>query len=111
MEAPELQNISRIAELIKTQDFLTNIYEGVSECFPDLSFAMSHASVNSDIAKERSGKCPLQACSQKIMVGKDFLWSHLANHSPGAVNEFIFFDVCNPTFIRAILYIQNICIL
>ena len=49
VEAPELQNIFRIAESIKTQDdFLTSIYEGVSGCFPDLSFAMSCASVNSD---------------------------------------------------------------
>ena len=50
MEAPELQNISRIAELIKTQEnFLTRIYKGVSGCFPDLSFVMSRASVNSDM--------------------------------------------------------------
>ena len=49
-EAPELQNISRIAESIKMQeDFLISIYEGVSERFPDLSFAMSCASVNSDM--------------------------------------------------------------
>ena len=48
-EVPELQNISRIAESIKTQDFLTSIYEGVSGCFPDLSFVMSCASVNSDM--------------------------------------------------------------
>ena len=49
VEATELQNISRIAESIKMQeDFLTSIYEGVSERFPDLSFALSHASVNSD---------------------------------------------------------------
>ena len=49
MEAPELQNISRIAESIKTQeDFLTSIYVGVSGRFPDLSFAMSRASVNND---------------------------------------------------------------
>ena len=48
-EAPELQNISRIAESIKMlEDFLTSIYEGVSGCFPDLSFAMSRASVNRD---------------------------------------------------------------
>ena len=48
-EAPELQNISGIAESIKTQeDFLTSIYEEVSGRFPDLSFAMSCASVNSD---------------------------------------------------------------
>ena len=47
--APELQNISRIAESIKTQDFLTSIYVGVSGCFPVLSVAMSHASVNSDM--------------------------------------------------------------
>ena len=48
-EAPELQNISRIAESIETQeDFQTNICEGVSGCFPDLSIAMSRASVNSD---------------------------------------------------------------
>ena len=48
-EALELQNISRIAESIKTQeDYLTSIYEGVSGRFPDLSFAMSRASVNSD---------------------------------------------------------------
>ena len=34
VEAPELQNISRIAELIKTQeDFLTNIYEGLVNAF------------------------------------------------------------------------------
>ena len=47
-EAPKLQNISRIAESIKTQeDFLTSIYEGGSGLFSDLSFAMSHASVNS----------------------------------------------------------------
>ena len=48
-EAPELQNISRIAESIKTQDFLTSIHELVSGRFPDLSFVMSHASVNSDM--------------------------------------------------------------
>ena len=37
VEAPELQNISRIAKLIKTQeDFLTSIYKGVSGRFPDL---------------------------------------------------------------------------
>ena len=37
-EAPELQNISRIAESIKTQEyFLNSIYEGVSGRFPDLS--------------------------------------------------------------------------
>ena len=43
------QNISRITESIKTQeDFLTSIYVEVSECFPDISFAMSRASVNSD---------------------------------------------------------------
>ena len=48
-KAPELQNISRIAESIKTQeDFLTSIYEGLSGHFPDLSFAMLRASVNSD---------------------------------------------------------------
>ena len=47
--APELQNISRIAESIKTQDFLTSIYVGVSGRFPVLSFAMSRASVNSDM--------------------------------------------------------------
>ena len=48
-EVSKLQNISRIAELIKTQeDFLTSIYEGVSVRFPDLSFALSRASVNSD---------------------------------------------------------------
>ena len=47
--APELQNISRIAESIKTQDFLISIYVGVSGCFPVLSFAMSCASVNSDM--------------------------------------------------------------
>ena len=45
-----MQNISRIAESTKMQeDFLTNIYEGVSGHFPDLSFVMSHASVNSDM--------------------------------------------------------------
>ena len=50
VEAPELQNIFRIAELIKMQeDFLTSIYVGVSGHFPDLSFAMSRASVNSDM--------------------------------------------------------------
>ena len=49
VEAPKLQNISRIAELIKTQeDFLTSIYEVVSGYFPDISFAISCASVNSD---------------------------------------------------------------
>ena len=49
-EVPKLQNISRIAESIKMQeDFLTSIHEGVSGHFPDLSFAMSCASVNSDI--------------------------------------------------------------
>ena len=48
-EVPKLQNISRIAESIKTQgDFLTSIYERVSGHFPDLSFAMSRASVNID---------------------------------------------------------------
>ena len=47
-EAPELQNISRIAESIKTQeDFMISIYERGSGHFSDLSFAMSHASVNS----------------------------------------------------------------
>ena len=47
--APKLQNISRIAESLETQkDFLTRIYEGISGRFPDLSFAMSRASVNSD---------------------------------------------------------------
>ena len=46
VEAPELQNISMIAELIITQeDFRTSIYEGVSGRFPDLSFVMSRASV------------------------------------------------------------------
>ena len=48
-EAPELQNISRIAESIKMQeDFLISIHKGVSGCFPDFTFAMSHASVNID---------------------------------------------------------------
>ena len=48
-EAPELQNISRMAESIKTQeDFLTNIHEGVSGRFPDFTLVMSRASVNSD---------------------------------------------------------------
>ena len=43
-----MQNTSRIAESIKTEeDFLTSIYEGDSGCFSDLSFAMSRASVNS----------------------------------------------------------------
>ena len=47
-EAPELQNISRIAESIKTQeDFMISIYERGSGHFSDLSFAMSQASVNS----------------------------------------------------------------
>ena len=50
-EAPELQNFSRLAESIKTQGFLTSIYEWVSGCFPDLSFAMSYALVNSDTCK------------------------------------------------------------
>ena len=44
MGAPKLQNISRIAESIKMQDFLTSIYVGVSGHFPVLSFAMPHAS-------------------------------------------------------------------
>ena len=49
-EAPKLQNISRIAEPIKTQDdFLTSIHEGVSGRSPDFTFAMSRASVNSDM--------------------------------------------------------------
>ena len=49
-EVPELQNISRIAESIETQeDFQISIYEGVSGRFPDLSFEMSRASVNSDM--------------------------------------------------------------
>ena len=39
-EAPELQNISRIAESIEMQDFLTRIYEGVSGHFPHLSFVL-----------------------------------------------------------------------
>ena len=30
-----------------------------------------------------------------------FLWSYSANHSPGAVDELIFYGVCKPTFIRA----------
>ena len=48
-EAPQLQNISRIAVAIETQeDFLTRIYERVSGRFPDLCFAMSRASVSSD---------------------------------------------------------------
>ena len=48
-EAPQLENISRIAVAIETQeDFLTRIYEGVSGRFPDLCFAMSRASVSSD---------------------------------------------------------------
>ena len=47
--APELQNISRIAESIKTQDFLTSIYVGVSGRLPVLSFAMLRASVYSDM--------------------------------------------------------------
>ena len=49
-----------------------------------------------------------QARSQKIMVGGSFkgnvdlfLWSHSANHSPGAVDELMFSGVCKPTFIRA----------
>ena len=49
-----------------------------------------------------------QARSQKIMVGGSFernvdlfLWSYSANHSPGAVDELIFYGVCKPTFIRA----------
>ena len=46
---PELQNISRIAESMKMQDFLTSIYVGVSGRFPVLSFVMSRASVNSDM--------------------------------------------------------------
>ena len=34
MEAPKLQNFSRMAESIKMQEgFLTSIYEGVSGCF------------------------------------------------------------------------------
>ena len=56
MGAPELQNISRIAGSIKTQDFLTkisfkisSIYVGVSGRVLVLSFVMSHTSVNSDI--------------------------------------------------------------
>ena len=49
-EEPQLQNISRIAVAIETQqDFLTRIYEGVSGRFPDLCFAMSRASVSSDM--------------------------------------------------------------
>ena len=48
-EVPQLQNISRIAVAIEMQeDFLTRIYEGVSGCFPDLFYAMLHASVSSD---------------------------------------------------------------
>ena len=47
-EAPELQNISRIAESIKMQDYLTSIHEGVSGRFPDFTVAMSRASVNND---------------------------------------------------------------
>ena len=50
VEVPGLQNISRIAESIKTrEDYLTSIYKGVSGRFPDLSFATSSASVNSDM--------------------------------------------------------------
>ena len=46
-EAPELQNISRIAASIKTQeDFMISIYERGSGRFSDLSIAMSRASVN-----------------------------------------------------------------
>ena len=49
VKAPKCQNISRIAESIKMKEgFLTSIYEEVSGCFPDLSFAISRASVNSD---------------------------------------------------------------
>ena len=44
MGAPKLQNISRIAESIKTQDFLTSIYVEVRACFPILSFAILLAS-------------------------------------------------------------------
>ena len=48
-EVPKLQNISRIAESIKMQeDFLTSIHEGIGGCFPDFTFVMSRASVNSD---------------------------------------------------------------
>ena len=46
VEAPEIQNISRIAEAIETQK---DFYEGVSGRFPNLSFEMSCASVNSDM--------------------------------------------------------------
>ena len=49
VEEPELQNISWIAYSIKTQDFLTSIYVGVSGHFPVLSFVMSRTSVNSDM--------------------------------------------------------------
>ena len=50
----------------------------------------------------------IQALSQKLMLGDSFegnvdlfLWNHSANHSPGAVDELIFYGVCKPTFMRA----------
>ena len=54
------------------------------------------------------GFLPIQALSQKIMLGGSFegnvdlfLWSHSANHSQGAVDELIFYDVCKPTLMSA----------
>ena len=50
MEAPELQNISRIAKSIEAQeDFLTRMYEGVSGRFLDLSTYHRHQDIIIDV--------------------------------------------------------------
>ena len=86
VEEPELQNISRIAESIKTQYFLTSIYVEVSERFPVLSFVMSHASVNSDI------QIPVHV----LMINQDHFFVHLpygmVSHIQGYVQYKMF---CN----------------
>ena len=83
---PELQNISRIAELIKTQDFLTSIYVGVSGRFPVLSFVMSHASVNSD----------MQIPVHVLMINQRHLFVHppygIVSHIQGYVQYKMFCD-------------------
>ena len=61
-----------------------------------------------------------QARSQKIMLGDSFegnmdlfLWSHSANHSPGTVDELIFYVVCKSTFMSRWVWFLSIqiCIL
>ena len=87
MGAPELQNISRIAESIKTQDFLTSIYVGVSGRFLVLSFAMSRASVNSD----------MQIPVHVLMINQRPLFVHppyrMVSHIQGYVQYKMFYNL------------------